>query len=65
MIEIKVNNKRATIRRTGNAFSVNKELIVAMVAALRQIRDIDKGAYKATCAWIKDGHLIREAEEDD
>ena len=44
---------------------VAAEMALAMVAALRQIRDIDKKAYKTTCAWIKDGHLIRKAEDDD
>ena len=65
MIEIKVEKNKVTVSGSGKTVEVTAEMMLAMVAALRQIREIDKGAYKATCAWIKDGRLIEKAEEDD
>jgi hypothetical protein len=65
MIEIKVEKSNVTVRGGGMTVDVAAEAMLAMVAALRQIRDIDKGAYKTTCAWIKAGGLIGKVEDDD
>jgi hypothetical protein len=65
MIEIKVENGSVTIKGCGMTVDVAAEVMLAMVAALQQIHEIDKGAYKATCAWIKAGGLIGKVENDD
>jgi riboflavin synthase alpha subunit len=65
MIEIKVEKGSVTVQGCGMTVDVAVEAMTAMVAALRQIRDIDKEAYKTTCAWIKAGGLIGKVEDDD
>jgi hypothetical protein len=65
MIEIKVEKNDVTIKGCGMTADVAVEAMTAMVAALRQIRDIDKEAYNTTCAWIKAGGLIGKVEDDD
>ena len=65
MIEIKVEKSNVTVQGHGMTVDVATEAMMAMVAALRQIREIDEVAYETTCAWIKAGGLIEKGEKDD
>ncbi len=62
MIEIKVEKANVTVMGSGKSTDVAEEAMMAMVAALKTIRECDNTLYMSACKFIQDGHLFEMVE---